>query len=322
MSQKAVSVNHVSESGITMDAESFFFHAKWPNGYCCPRCSHKIAYRLRSRSVPLYQCAHCRHQTSLTSGTMMERTRIPLEKWLLALHYMAQPGGVTAVQLQHVIQISYKSAWYMLKRVRFAISMIDMEQRLHGTIAAGLDFYGGGGSRSYFRKRKEHTVVALQGCLVHHGSCTAHDIGPQSVAHEAFGSSTRPESCCDNRRCTPNTIIKLKIVNPALMTNRTMPIVLQPLFFEQHLHVDALVHHPAPLGASPTRGSDTADSSLSMLQVIYLAKQWIDTTFHGIGAKYLQLYWDEYCFRENCSRQGRPILYALAAACLRGSMTA
>lgn len=286
MSRTAMNRIRGCRSSSATDAESFFFQAKWPQGYCCPRCSHRHGYRLRSRSIPLYQCAHCRHQTSLTSGTIMEHSRLSLEQWRSALQFMTQPGSVTAVQLQRSLGISYKSAWYMLKRARLAISMVDMEQRLCGFITAGLDFYGGGGGRSYYRKPREHSIVALQGVVA------------------SQGSSSSPSSETD--------IVKLKIVNPALMVNRRMPAVLQPFFFRQHLEPHDLVLHPAPLtvGIAP----DTT-ACQSMQRFIYHAKQWIDVTFHGIGAKYLQLYWDEYCFRENCRRQGRSPLRALASAC-------
>src|SRR5690554_457477 len=65
-------------------AVSFLFCAKWPNGFRCPRCNHQEAYVITTRKQPLYECHSCRHQTSLTAGTVMENSRTSMFKWLAA----------------------------------------------------------------------------------------------------------------------------------------------------------------------------------------------------------------------------------------------
>ena len=71
--------------------EEYLFHLKWPNGFVCPYCGHGQAYTIHTRKQPLYECACCKHQTSLTAGTIMEGTRTSLIKWFTAIYNLAKP---------------------------------------------------------------------------------------------------------------------------------------------------------------------------------------------------------------------------------------
>src|SRR5665647_382834 len=74
--------------------------AKWPNGFTCANCGHRHAYTITTRRLPLFECAGCRHQSSLISGTVMEGSRTSLRKWFHTLLLVSlQPAGVNAVQL-------------------------------------------------------------------------------------------------------------------------------------------------------------------------------------------------------------------------------
>ena len=66
--------------------EAFFAHRR-PEGFICPRCSARRAYRLKTR--PLFECAHCGYQASLTAGTILEGARVELRKWFLAIYLLA-----------------------------------------------------------------------------------------------------------------------------------------------------------------------------------------------------------------------------------------
>jgi transcription elongation factor Elf1 len=54
------------------------YRIKWPEGYLCPVCRHREASVIRTRRLPLYECKRCHHQTSLTVGTVMEKSKTPL----------------------------------------------------------------------------------------------------------------------------------------------------------------------------------------------------------------------------------------------------
>jgi transposase-like protein len=99
----------------------------WPHGPHCPHCGNadqdKItALQGKAHRPGLYQCAECREQFTVTVGTVFERSKIPLSKWLAALFLMtASKKGVSAHQVHRMLGISYKSTWFMMHRLREAM---------------------------------------------------------------------------------------------------------------------------------------------------------------------------------------------------------
>ncbi|MBZ0265036.1 transposase, partial [bacterium] len=65
----------------------YMVKVRWPNGFFCPRCSHQHAYPIRKRK--LFQCADCRHQVSVTAGTVFHKLRQPLQKLFWAMYWVA-----------------------------------------------------------------------------------------------------------------------------------------------------------------------------------------------------------------------------------------
>lgn len=100
---------------------------RWPNGPVCPHCGNldkeKIAKGEGKAHRPgLYYCAACNGQFTVTVGTVMERSKIPLSKWLMAMHLMASSKkGMSAHQVHRMLGVTYKSAWFMCHRIREAM---------------------------------------------------------------------------------------------------------------------------------------------------------------------------------------------------------
>ena len=98
---------------------------RWPNGPFCPHCGAvKGITRLEGEShrVGLHQCNNCRGHFTVTNGTVMERSHIPLSKWVLGFHLMAaSKKGISAHQLHRMLHITYKAAWFMAHRIREAM---------------------------------------------------------------------------------------------------------------------------------------------------------------------------------------------------------
>lgn len=98
----------------------------WRDGRTCPHCG---AMEARTRKLDgkahragLYQCNECREQFTATVGTIMERSKLPLSKWLMALYLLsASKKGMSAHQLSRMLGISYKSTWFMMHRIREAM---------------------------------------------------------------------------------------------------------------------------------------------------------------------------------------------------------
>jgi len=114
---------------------------RWPNGVECPRCQSKKISRLAERKQ--YECSDCRYQFSVTAGTIMHDSHLPLWKWFLAIYLIVESKkGISAKQLQRMLDTSYKTSWYLCHRIRDAMGDGD-ERTLKGIIEADETWHGG-----------------------------------------------------------------------------------------------------------------------------------------------------------------------------------
>lgn len=109
-------------------AREYLEGLRWPNGPVCPHCGTEGEhYKLEGKShrPGLWKCSEyeCRKQFSVTVGTVFERSKVPLNKWLLATHFMcASKKGMSAHQIHRMIGVTYKTAWFMCHRIREAMT--------------------------------------------------------------------------------------------------------------------------------------------------------------------------------------------------------
>src|SRR5262245_56569810 len=98
---------------------------RWPHGAVCPHCGalDRISkLQGESHRAGLYFCGGCRKQFTVTVGTVFERSKIPLHKWLFATHLMcASKKGCSSKQLERMLDVQYKTAWFMSHRIREAM---------------------------------------------------------------------------------------------------------------------------------------------------------------------------------------------------------
>lgn len=116
------------------------FKARWPQGFRCPRCASRHAYAITSRK--LYECADCKYQVSVTAGTVFSHTRTSLTKWFAALFLLSRPSGISAVMLQQILQTTYKTAWSILTKIRYAMSQTVEASLLTGIVRVNAAVYG------------------------------------------------------------------------------------------------------------------------------------------------------------------------------------
>jgi len=106
-------------------ARAYLEAARWSDGLYCPHCGGMDKCRKlggKSHRPGLFQCGECRKQFTVTAGTIFQRSKVPLNKWLMAVSLMASsPGTVSAFQLQQTIGVTYKTAWVMFHRIREAM---------------------------------------------------------------------------------------------------------------------------------------------------------------------------------------------------------
>ncbi len=104
---------------------------RWPNGPVCPHCGSQRHYALHGKAhrAGLLKCADCKKQYSVTVGTVFERSKIPLTKWLMATYLLcSSKKGFSAHQLHRTLGVTYKTAWFMAHRIREAMRDTSSEQ--------------------------------------------------------------------------------------------------------------------------------------------------------------------------------------------------
>ena len=143
-------------------ARAFLEEMRWPNGVICPRCGHKHISRLKNYRK--FECAACRYQFSVTSGTFMHKTRVSLRKWLYAVYLICESKkGISAKQIERTIGVSYPTAWHMMHRIRAAMKPGADEAGLFGALEMDETYVGGkergiGPGRPGKRSKKGHAV--------------------------------------------------------------------------------------------------------------------------------------------------------------------
>ena len=112
---------------------AFMFKRRWPDGFVCPACGKGRFAALKSRPR-LYECLDCGRQTSITAGTAMHRSKLPLTMWFWAAHLMTtHSNGMSALQLQDQLGVTYKTAWLLTQKLRR--SMLDPDREpLEGVV--------------------------------------------------------------------------------------------------------------------------------------------------------------------------------------------
>ncbi len=143
-------------------AREFFEKQRWPDGTICPFCGVVgEAYRLKAKPESkspvrpgVWKCKGCRKQFTVTKGTIFEDSHIPLNTWLMAIHLIcASKKGMSAHQLHRMLGTTYKSAWFMVHRLRYAVAHEAMAPQLTGIVEMD-ETYVGGKQRKADRPKK------------------------------------------------------------------------------------------------------------------------------------------------------------------------
>jgi transposase-like protein len=142
--------------------------SRWPGQVYCPNCGSTAVHRMAGKTQAGYfLCNDCREKFTCRTGTVLERSHIPVHKWLLAIHLMAaSKKGMSAHQLHRMLGITYKSAWFLAHRIREAMKETNPAP-LGGegkSVQADETYYGNTSKRGKgYRKGHRHKqqVVAL-----------------------------------------------------------------------------------------------------------------------------------------------------------------
>jgi len=248
--------------------KNYLYNLRWPEGFSCPQCGcHEFSF-VKSRGI--FQCKQCRHQTSLTTGTVMHRTHLPLTIWFWAIYLTARDKrGISATLLAAELELSYETAWYLLHRIRKAMSQRDRDYLLSGIVELDDTYFGAteqGGKRGRGTS-KTSIMVAI----------SKNDKGrPQYLKMQVI----------DNLKgVTIGTFAKANIAQGSTIQS------------------DAYNSYRKPLVKDYDHQYEVFDSNTDMLQWLHVvvgnAKAFLQGTYHGNCRDHLQSFLDEFCYRFN-----------------------
>ena len=260
-------------------ARSFFENERWPHGVVCPFCNardHVSRLNGKSMGVGYYYCNACdQKKFTVRTGSVMERSHIPLAKWALGFRLMAaSKKGVSSKQLQRMLGITYKAAWFMSHRIREAMSLDAKSVTPLGgkgkVIESDETFVGGKKKNAHKGKPepKKHAVHAL----VERG-------GQIRVKHVADVTA----------KTLRENLVTMASRKSELHTDQALAYDHIGKEFAKHKSVNHSLDEYFKDGA----GVQSAEAFFAIL------KRGVYGTFHSVSEAHLQRYCDEFAFRWN-----------------------
>ncbi len=143
--QKGLSLSRfMVDYGTEAQCEAALVCARWPNGFRFPGCGGDHAYEFVRGTLRYWQCRACRQQTSVISGTLMEHTRLPLTKWLLAIYLVTQSKTqISALALRRQVGVSWRAAWLQHHKLMEAMRQREDVRPLSGDVRIDDAYLGG-----------------------------------------------------------------------------------------------------------------------------------------------------------------------------------
>jgi transposase-like protein len=255
---------------------------RWPAGFVCPACAHGRGWRLE-RPLPTFECPSCHRQTSVTAGTVLHRSHLPLTTWFWAAYLMAtHSNGISALQLKGLLGIgSYKTAWLLARKLRRA--MVD-PQRLPLAGLVEVD------ETSLPQRTRNDPPAGGQGRSA---------VGKMPIAGAVELADGRPR--------------RLRLAAIADYSAESLhAFVATAVAPASTIKTDAWSGYPgAPVAAHQphTIGPMAAHLVLPWVHRAFSnLKRWAMGTYHGLRRKHLQAHLDEFVFRFN-RRHSRPAAF-------------
>jgi len=243
---------------------------RWPDGVKCIHCQHEKIYTLNIKTSTrvVLKCAKCRKQFSATVGTIFEKSHIPLTKCFMAFQLMASSKkDISAHQLHRMLDITYKSAWFMAHRIRHVMKQTPFGDKLGGIVEAD-ETYIGGKSRGRGQLAVKTPVFAL----VERGG--------------RVRSFTMPMVTATNLK---RSIQEHVHADAKLMTDEHPGYTKIGKDFADH----QTVNHSKKEYVRGEASTNTVEGYFSLL------KRGLTGTYHHVSAHHLHRYLDEFNFRYN-----------------------
>lgn len=278
---------------------------RWPKGAICPHCKAAEVYKLTAKPGSkspvrkgVYKCAQCRKQFTVTVGTVFEDSHISIATWLQAIFILcSSKKAISAHQLHRMLGITYKSAWFMAHRIRYAMGTGPLAQMLQGTVECDETYVGG-------KPRPKNRQVGPIGPRGHRGKI------PVVALIERNGDvRTKVVPNVNSRNLRKH--VRENVDLSATMNTDQHGVYRNVCYpFAQH-HV---VNHSEKEYAR--RESDGSVAHVNTCESFFsLLKRGIMGSWHHVSKEHLPKYCDEFAFRWNNRRisDGQRMVKAVAA---------
>lgn len=265
--------------------ESYLFQKRWPKGFCCPNCKHTKYYYIKTRK--LYECRQCGHQASLTAGTIMHKSKLPLVTWFWAIFLVVHDKrGRSALSIAQLLELNYRTSWRLLHKIRHAMSERDANYKLSGFIEMD-DAYFGSPQKGMDGRGTKKAKVSI--------AVATDEVGnPRFVRMNILSKMSTEEMQRVARECIEKGST---VTSDGLGSYKKLKEIGYNHISKNYYQAD--------------------DDFLKWLHVIISnAKAFINGTYHGLGQKYLQAYLDEFCYRFNRRFYPNQLFSRLLNACL------
>ena len=293
MNLKSIAKQHFSDPDA---AREFFEKMFWPEGTVCPHCGLVgESYRLKAKPDSkkpvrpgVWKCKGCRKQFTVTKGTIFEDSHIPLNVWLMTIQLLcSSKKGMSAHQIHRMLGVTYKSAWFMMHRLRYASTQDPMAAQLTGIIEVDEAYIGG-------RKRmpKPAPIKLTPGEQPKDNESPVDNKQPV-VSMVQRGGDVRSYHVQRVTAATLRPILNWNIEYGARIMTDSGTVLHGAIHPRKH---DQVNHSDGEYGRYENGVAITTNSVEGFFSLL---KRGINGTFHHVSARHLHRYLSEFDFKYN-----------------------